>query len=196
MSALLFMIGALLICIGGFYATCQVIKLWTGCNSNEAVAKLHNFMNGKVQYTFFNDMGFANDMWENVKKVIGEKRFQQLVNLSNTAINTPLLSFGENSGLPYIAVSLYYEDENEKQVVENVLSNLVVRYLRIYGYETQLLVNWKERYDLNMPFLEIRYARTRDEKRILAIGLQNNRQSIITRNNAIIDDTEIEDLDG
>lgn len=64
------------------------------------------------------------------------------------------------------------------------------------GYDTQILVDWKVRYDLNMPFLEIRYARTPDEKRILTIGLQNNRQIAVTRNSAVIDDTEDEDLDG
>lgn len=196
MNIFLIVIGLISIFIGGFYVACYVIKLWTGCDDSEAVVKLHNFINGKVRYSFANDIGFANDVWENIKNIIGEKRFQQLVNLSNTAINTPLLSFGENSGLPYIAISLYYEDENEKQVIGNVLSNLVVRYLKIYGYDLRILVEWKVRYDLNMPFIEIRYARTMDEQRILNIGLQNNRKSIIGRNSAIIDDTEDEDLDG
>jgi hypothetical protein len=196
MEVLLVIFSVLVVGIGGFYTVCHIIKLWTGCNDIEAVAKLHNIMNGKVQYQFCNDMGFANEVWKNVRNVIGDKRYQQLVNLSNTAITTQLLSFGENSGLPYIAISMYYADENEKQVLENVLTNLVRCYLQMCGYDTQILVDWKVRYDINMPFLEIRYARTPDEKRILTIGLQNNRQIVMTRNSAVIDDTEDEDLDG
>ncbi|MEL7606058.1 MAG: hypothetical protein AAGU39_08390 [Sedimentibacter saalensis] len=195
MDIIILILGILGIGVGGFYAVCHVIKLWTGCDDKGAVAKLHNFMNGKVQYSFYNDVGFVNDVWENVRNIIGEKRFKQLVNLSQSAITTPLLSFGKDSGLPYIAISVYCEDENEKNIVKNVLSNLVIKYLQMYGYSTQILANWKIRYDLNMPYLKIWYARTQEERRILNIGLQNIRQKIVTRNNVIIDDTEEEDLD-
>ncbi|MCM1060308.1 MAG: hypothetical protein NC452_08435, partial [Eubacterium sp.] len=177
-----------------FYGVCHIIKLWTGCNNDEAVAKLHNFINGTVMYSFYNDMGFINNIYENIKNIIGEKRFEQLVRLSKTAISTPLIFFGENSGLPYIAISLFYADENEKQIIETVLINLITQYLRIYGYYELTLVNWKERFDLKMPVLEIRYARTREEQRILDIGLQNNRQTIISVNNDVIDDTDSDDL--
>ncbi|QUI21567.1 hypothetical protein HZI73_04340 [Vallitalea pronyensis] len=149
-----------------------------------------------MQYSFSNDVGFDNDVWENVKNIVGEKRFKQLINLSKTAINTPLLCFGVNSGLPYIAISVYYEDEHEKRVLENVLSNLVRGYLKIYGFNTHILVNWKTRHDLRMPYLLIRYARIREEKRILDIGLENDRERIITRNKVVKDHTEAEDLDG
>lgn len=196
MLELVFLIISLFITgIAGYYGVCHIIKLWTGCNSHEAGTKLHNFINGKFPIQFNNDIGFSNDVWENVKNIIGDKRYEQLVKLSQTAIETPLLSFGENSGLPYISISLYYKDQNEKCLIENVLSNLVVKYLRIYGFNTQILVDWKVRYDLKMPFLEIRYARTPEEQNILTFCQRNTQQSIMAKNSAIIDDTEEDDLD-
>lgn len=184
-----------IVLILAYYAVCHIIKIWTGCDYNGAVTKLHNFINGKAVYSINNDLGFANDVWDNIKNIIGDKRFEQLLRLSQTAISTPLLSFGFNSGLPYIAVSLYYADDNEKHVIETVIVNLVTQYLKIYGYYHLTLVNWKKRGDLNMPVLQIRYARTREEKNILDIGLQNNRQSIIAVNTNVTDDTDSEDLD-
>lgn len=194
MGVLITILSLFAIGIGGFYIVCHIVKLWTGCNTSEAISKLHNFINGKALYTFNNDIGFANAVWDNVKNIIGDSRFNQLLKLSQTAITTPLLSFGENSGLPYIAVSLYYSNDNEKQVIENILSNLVVTYLKMYGYGELILTDWKIRYDLNMPFLEIRYARTTEEQRILNFVLQSSQEQIISRNSDVVDDTEVDNL--
>lgn len=197
MELIIYFIGILFLGVAVFYIVCHLIKLWTGCNDAEAVTRLHNFLNGKVQYQFYNDLAFANDVWENIKNVIGDKRFEQLRTLSHTvlAAEAPLLSFGENSGLPYVAISVYYADENEKQVLENLLTNLVRQYLQRYGYSQMTIADWKVRYDLKMPFLEIRYARTAEEKRILGICLQNTRQNVVSANTPVKDDTEGDDLD-
>ena len=101
--------------IVSFYVVVHIIKIWTGCNDKEAVAKLQRFINGKPLYKFEDDIGLQNDIWDNVRKIIGEKRFQQLVNLNSTMITNPLLFFGEEGALPFIAVSLYYLDDNEKK---------------------------------------------------------------------------------
>lgn len=181
--------------IGLYYATCHILKLLTGCDDEEAVAKIQRFFNGTAMYSFNNDYGFINNVSENIKNIIGEKRFEQLINLSKTAIYMPLIFFGENSGLPYVAISVYYKDENEKQVIENIMINLVIQYLKMYGYCNLTLVNWTERPDLKMPVLEIKYARTREEKRILDINLQNDRKNIIDLNTDITDDDDGDDLD-
>ena len=125
-----------------------------------------------------------------MKKVIGDKRHQQLVALSTTAISTPLFFAGVEGILPFIAVSLYYQNDNEKQILENLIVNVVKKYLQIYGYDTAVLVVWKERYDLNMPILQIRYARNEEERKTLAIGIRNRQQIISMQNSAVTDDTE------
>lgn len=196
MEIIILFIGILFVGVGGFYAITFIIKLWTGCDNTEAVTKLNNFMHGKIQYSFHNDVGFVEEVWENVRNIIGRKRFEQLEMLSKTEIKRPLIFFGEKSGLPFILVSTPCQDEHEKRVLENVISNLVISYLKIYGLNKQILVNWKVRDDLDMPYLLVRYARTREEKRKLDILLHNKRQKIVARNKSITDDTETEDLDG
>lgn len=195
LQIILTLILVLALCIGGYYAVIHIIKLWTGCSIDEAVTKFHNLVNGKAQYTFSNDNGFMQAVDETVKSVIGDKRYNQLIKLNSTPIITPLLSFGYFSGLPYVAVSLYYADENEQQVLENLLTELVRRYLKIYGYCEQVLVDWKVRKDLQMPVLVIRYAQNQEERRILGIRLGEIRNNIVAHNTDIKDDTDDEDLD-
>lgn len=184
----------LIIGIAAFYIVCHLIKLWKGCSFEEAVTTLQNLVSGKAAYDFTTDAGFADEIWRNVKNVIGERRFQRLVALSNTAITTPLLVCGENSGLPYIAVSVFYEDENEKTVLENVISNIVIRYLRICAFDSRICTEWKRREDLKMPYFEIQYARTPDEKRILSLMLAEKQKRITDMETDIVDETGDDDL--
>lgn len=194
MDIILSIIVLLVVAIGGFYVVCHIVKIWTGCDTDEAVKKIHNFINGTANIDFTTDVGFIEEIWTNVRNVIGDTRFNQLVKLSNSSIGTPLLSTGYNSGLPYIAVSVYYADEGEKQRLESVLTNVVSRYLHIFGYDTRVLTNWKKRYDLDMPLLELRYVKTKEQKLILDEVQRNCRDEIITRNIDILDKTEEVDL--
>lgn len=178
-----------------FYLVIHVIKQWTGCDNAEAEQKLHNFLNGRKLYSFNNDEGFKNDVWNNIRSIIGNKRFEQLCRLSHTMIDVPLLMFGYNSGLPYIAITVNYVDDSEKRIIESILNNLVKQYLQIYGHKTRVLIDWKTRYDLNMPYLEMRYATNKEENRIMDIVLQNEQRNIICQNSEISDDEDENDLD-
>lgn len=178
-----------------YYLVIHIIKQWTGCDNAEAEQKLHNFLNGKKLYSFNNDVGFQNDVWYNIHNIIGDKRFEQLCRLSQTTIDFPLLMFGYNSGLPYIAIAVNYADDSEKQIIESVLTNLVKQYLTIYGYKTRVLTDWKTRYDLNMPCLEIRYATNKEEGRIMDIVFRNEQRNIIYQNSEITDDEDENDLE-
>ena len=192
MKLIFFLIVIIMLFIGGFYITCYIIKLWTGCNTDEAAAKIQNWMNPTVQYQFQNDLGFANAVWDNVRNVIGNGRFKRLERLSNTAITIPLLFFGMDASLPFIGICVYYTDDNEKMVLENVLKNLVQYYLRIHGYSPQVITTWKMRGDLNMPYLQIQYARDKNEQRNMAFTLQQIRENIVAQHSALIDDEEEE----
>ena len=88
------------LCIAAYYAVIHIIKLWAGCDINEAATKLHNAINGKAHYTFQNDCGFEQAVSDTVRSIIGDKRYEQLIKLSRTALDMPLLSYGYNSGLP------------------------------------------------------------------------------------------------
>ena len=142
------------------------------------------------------DMGLANEIWDNVHKIIGDDRFKQLQDLNTTAIYYPLLFFGNEGKTPYIAVSVYFKDDAEKKVLENVIKNVVVRYLQSYGYSTTILTSWKQREDLQMPYLEIKFARDDEEWNALAIQIRERQNAIAINNKPIKDNTEDEDLNG
>lgn len=107
MDIILWLSVAFLICTISYYVVCRIIMLWCGCNLNEAMAKVHNFINNEQGYAFNEDVGFAHDIWINIRNIVGEKRYNQLIDLSKTAILTPLMYFGEHCGLHYVAISVY-----------------------------------------------------------------------------------------
>jgi len=189
----LFLIGIGLLGIAVFYGIVFLLMLWTGCDFDEAIEKIRGFVNGKEKLSLEQDVNFFNDVWQTVRNVIGDERFNKLVQISNTPIVTPLLSFNYSSGLPYIAVSLYCDD-NEKKIIEVLLKNLISKYLNFYSYYPKILVDWKEREDLNMPFIMIRYATNAKQRRIIDWCLAREKQKIITENSDIIDDTEDDEL--
>ncbi len=162
----------------------------------QAGRKIHNRINGKVVYSFPTDAGFVEEVWENIRSIIGESRFQELQQLSTTKINRPLLYFGIKRCLPYIEVSVYYLNENEKRVISHVLKNTVALYLNLYGYCTQILTNWTIRHDLSMPVLSISYARNDEERRKLKILYQYMQKKINDKNNYPTDDETGENLYG
>jgi len=185
----------LILAFGVYYSFVIIIKLFTGCSNEEAICKIRRFFNGSATRKMEDDMGLVNDLEETVRNVIGDERYEKLVALNNSSINEPLINYGFASGLPSINVGVYYEDENEKKVLQNLMENVVSKYLEIYGYDTRILPVWKERYDLKMPVLTLRYATNADEVHALEIGLRLEQQIISRANQPVIDDSE-GDLNG
>lgn len=196
MQLLFFIISIFLFVLITYYLAVIAIMTLTGCSAQQAERKLQNFLNrAPKQYRFYDDPGFAEAVWANVRGIIGNQRFRQLENLSNTAITMPLLALGINSGLPYVAISLYCNSSQEKQALESVLINVVKQYLQMSGFSQQVIADWKVRKDLNMPYLEISYYRSDAEKRIFNIIMQNRQKKIVMQNAPLLDDTEDEDID-
>lgn len=107
-----------------------------------------------------------------------------------------MMCFAKISRLPCVQIVVPYADENEKDVLEHMILNVVKRYLEIYEYKQNVIVDWNVRFDLNIPYLEIKYARNEKENSILNI-IQNQRQQKLTiTNENPIDDMDENDLDG
>ena len=96
--------------------------------------------------------------------------------------------------MSYIADSVYYVDDNEKQRITSKLINDTKKHLKRYGCDTRILTEWRERSDLHMPVLFIYYAKTEAQKKILDIELAERRNKIVAINTAVVDDTEDVDL--
>ncbi|MGN0665743.1 MAG: hypothetical protein ACI4KF_04380 [Huintestinicola sp.] len=194
MEIILWISVVFIICTISYYVVCRIIMMWCGCNLHTAMIKVHNFLNGEHEYAFNEDAGFADDVRTNIRNIIGDKRYNQLIDLSQTAILTPLMYFGDHCGLHYIAISVYYDNDNEKQIIQAVISNLTKQYLQVHGYTDDILIDWLFRDDLKMPVLRIKYAMTDDEKRIMAIMKQSKVHDVITINTNVIDTEDSEDL--
>lgn len=193
-SLILFLIVAVAIVIGAYYLVIHFIKLWTGCDNDEANAKLHNFFNGTANCTIENDSALFTEISDNIQNIIGEKRFQQLVNLSNTMLSTPLLFFDNNGKIPRIIITVNCADENEKIILENILCNVFRKYLAVYGFGTEIISEWHIRSDLKMPYLQIGYAKNKEQKSALKLYMQHEQNTYIRTNSDISDDTETDDL--
>ena len=195
MEILLWLLLVFAVIIAIYYGVCHLIRLFTGCDFEEASTKLHNYFNGTTMYHFENDSGFSNAVWENVHNVIGDKAFERLTKLANTAIGIPFLSFTKNGELPAINICVFYKDENEQQLLKTVLTNLIRTYLKTYGYPDELLAEWKMCNNPQIPYLQIRYAKTKKERQILHTILMCEQQKIVAQNSTLIDEEDEEELD-
>lgn len=194
MELLLWLLLVFAVIIAIYYGVCHLIRLFTGCDFEEATVKIHNYFNGTTMYHFENDSGFSNAVWENVHNVIGDKSFERLSRLANTSIGVPFLWFNRNGELPTINICVFYKDENEQQLLKTVLTNLVRSYLKTYGYTAELLAEWKMCNNPQIPYLQIRYAKTKKERQILHAILMCEQQKIVSQNSTLIDEEDEEDL--
>ncbi len=179
-----------------YYGVCHVIRIWTGCDFDEATVKLHNFLNGTatISYCIENDESFVSAIWQAVESIVDNSTFTRLQKLSQTAIGTPLLFFGKYNGLSSINISVFLGNESEKQALMHVVSNVVKTYLHTHGLCSVILAEWKTRNDLNMPYLQICYACNKDERKTLMMVSENEKQIIIRQQAAVIDTDDSEDL--
>lgn len=179
-----------------YYGVCRIIMLWCGCTLHEARIKIHSFLTDEYEYDISEDNYFINDAWQSIKNIIGNKRFAQLISLSQAALYTPLLYGGRNCGVRYVAISLYINDDNEKQILQTVLHKISVNYLKANGCTGEVLMEWKYREDLRMPVLQISYAATDKEMQMLVMAKQTICNNIVTKNTDVIDTDDTEDLNG
>ena len=146
------------------------------------------FFSQKEEYHLATDNMFVTDAWLIISDIIGEERYADLEKLSRTE---QLYFHNYASGLPYVAFTIPYRDENEKCVTESMLCKKISEYLFIHGYKHNVVVDWKENYSLRMPCLMIRYAETNEQEKILNAVLSMERQQVTQKYQPVLD----EDLD-
>lgn len=127
----------------------------------------------------------VTDIWNAINDIIGDTRYEELCRISRTS---KLFETNFASGLPYIAVTVSYADENEKQRIENILRDIVSKYLSIHGLYNGVLSDWKENGHVKMPALMIRYAETEEQLKILNACLQEENRKIIEKHQPLKDD--------
>lgn len=183
------------ILIVGFGGVCYLVMLHYRCTLVEAIKKVIDFFVGtkKPPLALYENFDLYCEVWDIIKTTISKKYYDDMDRILKTSSNISFYSYGYNSGLPYIAYS-FYCDEEAKIILENLIGNIVKKYLAIYGCDTDILVDWKERFDLKMPILMVRYATNNEESNMIKNCLAFERNKIVKKHSPLIDDTESEDL--
>lgn len=168
-----------------FCVTCKLVMLWTGSTKEEATKQIQAFISQKDVYHLATDQMLVTDIWNAINNIIGDTRYEELCRLSRTS---KLFETNFASGLPYVAVTVNYADENEKQRLENILRDIVSKYLSIHGLCNGVLSDWKENGYVKMPALMIRYAETEEQLKILNACLQEETSKTINKYQPLEDD--------
>lgn len=171
--------------VGIFFVVRKLVMLWTGSTKEEATKQIQAFVSQKEVYHLASDQMLVTDIWNAVNDIIGDTRYEELCRLSRTS---QLFKANFASGLPYVAITVNYENENEKQRLENILVGLVSKYLTIHGLYNGVLSDWKENSYVKMPALMIRYAETEEQLKILNACLQEETAKIIKKYQPLKDD--------
>ena len=171
--------------LGMFYVVRKIVMLWTGCTKEEATKRIQAFLSQKEEYHLANDIMFMTDIHNALSNIIGDVRYEEFCRLSKTS---QLIKTAYASGLPYIAITVSYENENEKKRLENILVGIVSKYLIIHSMHNSVLADWIENTYVKMPALIIRYAETEEQFKILSACLQVATEKIIEKHQPLKDD--------
>lgn len=148
----------------------------------------------KEQKFFIHENEITAKIEEQVCEVVGYTRYAELRRLAQSAIIEPLIFKCYRLGMVCIKVSAYYADDNEKQRLENLLTNVLVYYLSMCHCDTRVLTDWTMRNDLAMPVLLLHFALTKEQQKNLNKAFESRNKKIIAKNAPVVDDTEEIDL--
>lgn len=190
MYLIIFLLLAVAAVFGGYYLLIHIIQLFTGCNKNEAALKIQRFFNGTTPASIFNDSMLIIDIENTIKCIIGNNRYDQLVQLGNTPLKKPLLFFYTMEIVPYLIISVPYKDDNEKGVIEKSICDVLIRYLNTYGYSELLIVEWGYRDDINIPCLRLGFSTNAEQERAINSYLKNKQKTLISNYSDLTDDSE------
>ena len=190
MYIIIFLLFAVAAVFGGYYLLVHIIQLFTGCNKNEAALKIQRFFNGTTPASIFNDSMLIIDIENTIKCIIGNNRYDQLVQLGNTPLKKPLLFFYTMGIVPYLIISVPYKDDNEKAVIEKSICDVFISYLKMYGNSNRLIVEWSYRNDIKMPYLRLGFSTNAEQKRAIDVYLKNKQETLISNYGDITDDSE------
>lgn len=185
--------GIFLGALGVFAGAVHLVKVYTGCSTDEAIAKIQNLINGKVVVPLANDPGYYDEICQAIRNIIGEKRYGELVNLNSAlcaAGHTPVIASGTDLGLACMDITIQPKDDTEKQIIEVVLVDITKKYLVAHGLEPNVIADWKNRMDINSPYLEIRYPDNAQSCKVIRNTIAQKGLAAIGANTTLTDDED------
>ena len=190
MELVLWFFAIITVLIGGYFLIRYVVKLYTGCDNRQADKRIQRFFNGTASTSIVNDSMLIADIELTIKSVIGDNRYDKLIQLNSVQLNQPLIFFVTMGVVPYLVITVPYEDDNERAVMENAVCNVFIGYLKMYGYSERLIVEWGFREDIKMPYLRLGYSTNAEQEKSINSYLKNKRDTLIGNYGDITDDSE------
>lgn len=179
--------GTAAVFYAAFHIIIKLVMMWTGKNKQEAIKTLHNLCSNTPAYHIASDPQVYGMLWNVVRTIIGEQRFHDLENLSETHQTYMSGRLGE---LPYIAFTLIYDNNNEKARLENALKENLKQCLLVHGLPGLILARWDINPSVQLPVLVMQYAETDREKRIITEWLNQMNKRTLTPYHSIIDEED------
>jgi len=183
-----------------YFLAVRILMLYNKCSEEDAKKKIASWIQENVSGSqkidkdsdSILDAGLIDEIWTRIRLVLGEAIYNQLLKLAG--LGTVLFSENYHSGLPCILISLIYTNDSDKQRIQTALTDIIKERLVPPEYDNRYLVDWRNRSDLDMAVLEIRYAKSEAQRQILDNVIERSRANIVARNAPVIDDTEEVDL--
>ena len=172
---LLMILAILLIAVYSFDIVIFVVRLWTGCDRDDAIKKIRNKVNGVVYIPLEEDKGLWTEIWAAIRNIIGDARFEKLKRIYEAIIAASqggISLHGHHSGLPYILIILDQLNATERKLIETVITGIVKRHLKMRGLPDSVIVTWGQ-YDNGLEYLEIRFGETEEQHNIVRTVLAN-----------------------
>ena len=175
-----------------FEALVYLVRKYTGCKKETAIKKVRCFFSGQPEDPIKCDSFFVDTLLRIIKSVIGESRFNERKMAED---DLPIICFRSDYCPPAIQVAIICADEHEKKRLSTLLARLLTRTLRAKGLCTEYLMTWEMDEELDMPYLQVRYATNADQEEQL-LSMKHDRVSdYLNTNRPVVDDTE-DDLHG
>lgn len=185
--------GIFLGALGVFAGAVHLVKVYTGCSTDEAIAKIQNLINGKVVVPLANDPGYYDEICQALRNIIGDKRYNELAKLDaalRAAGHTPVIACGTVLGVPCGDFTVQPQDDSEKQIIEAVLTGITKKHLAVRGMGPEVIADWKNRMDINSPYLEIRYPDNAQDRKVILDTIAKDGLAAIEANTALTDDED------
>lgn len=183
--------GIFLGALGVFAGAVHLVKVYTGCSTDEATAKIQNLINGKVVVPLANDPGFYDEICQALQSIIGEKRYDELKKLDSAlcaAGHTPVIACGTVLGLPCMDITIQPENDTEKQIIEAVMVGITKKHLIARELRPEVIADWKKRMDINTPYLEIRYPDNAQDCKVILDTIAKDGLAAIEADTSLTDE--------
>lgn len=160
-----------------------VYTKWTGRSKEHAVRDIRKFLLSENVYFVNRDIPLNQKLWGIVQSVIGDDRFQKMVEASEELC---LWNYDETSGVPCLQYSMDIT-ENEKIIIEARMKNQLQKTLALHNLPTKVLIEWSVNNQANMPCLHLYYAETEEQYFLLCAMAKQIHNETPRKGNLLVD---------